>query len=65
MVAVYPNEKSAAFFVTMKQAQKGRLSEMIETKAEVSKDLEKALQALELAKQRVANKKRKRREEEI
>jgi len=35
---------------------------MIETKAEVSKDLEKALQALEQAKQRVANEKKKQNE---
>ncbi len=35
---------------------------MIETKNEVSKDLEKALQALEQAKQRVANEKKKQNE---
>ncbi len=35
---------------------------MIEIKAEVSKDLEKALQALEQAKQRVANEKKKQNE---
>ncbi len=35
---------------------------MIETKVEVSKDLEKALQALEQAKQRVANEKKKQNE---
>ena len=35
---------------------------MIETKAEVSKDLEKALRALEQAKQRVANEKKKQNE---
>ncbi len=35
---------------------------MIETKAEVSKDLEKALQALEQAKQRVTNEKKKQNE---
>ena len=35
---------------------------MIESKQEVSKDLEKALQALEQAKQRVANKKKKQNE---
>ncbi len=35
---------------------------MIETKTEVSKDLEKALQALEQAKQRVANEKKKQNE---
>ena len=35
---------------------------MIENKNEVSKDLEKALQALEQAKQRVANEKRKQNE---
>ena len=32
---------------------------MVENKVEVSKDLEKALQALEQAKQRVANEKKK------
>ena len=35
---------------------------MIETKAEVSKDLEKALKVLEQAKQRVANEKKKQNE---
>ena len=35
---------------------------MIESKQEISKDLEKALQALELAKQRVANEKKKQNE---
>ncbi|MCM1064372.1 MAG: hypothetical protein NC420_07855, partial [Eubacterium sp.] len=35
---------------------------MIENKTEVSKDLEKALQALEQAKQRVANEKKKQNE---
>ena len=35
---------------------------MIENKVEVSKDLEKALQALEQAKQRVANEKKKQNE---
>ena len=35
---------------------------MIESKQEISKDLEKALQALEQAKQRVANEKKKQNE---
>ncbi len=38
------------------QHRKDKVSEMIETKVEISKDLEKALQALEQAKQRIANK---------
>ena len=64
MVAVYPNGQSATFFisVTINVSQKGRVSKMIETKAEVSKDLEKALRALEQAKQRVANEKKKQNE---
>ena len=36
---------------------------MIESKQEISKDLEKALQVLQQAKQRVANEKKKQREE--
>ncbi len=52
------------FSATINASQKGKASEMIETKAEVSKDkstsgLEKALQALEQAKQRVANENKK------
>ncbi len=47
------------FSATINASQKGKVSEMIETKAEVSKDLEKALQALEQAKQHVANEKKK------
>ena len=39
---------------------KERIGKMIENKNEVSKDLEKALQALEQAKQRVANEKKSR-----
>ena len=50
------------FSATINASQKGKASEMIETKAEVSKNLEKALQALEQAKQRVANEKKKQNE---
>ncbi len=59
-----PNGQLATvlFSVTINALQKGRVSEMIETKTEVSKDLEKALQALEQAKQRVANEKKKQNE---
>ena len=38
---------------------------MVENKVEVSKDLEKALQALEQAKQRVANEKKKQNEKNL
>ena len=42
--------------------RKNEVSEMIENKQEISKDLEKALQVLEQAKQRVANEKKKQNE---
>ncbi len=47
---------------TKNASRKDGVSKMIETKAEVSRDLEKALQELEQAKQRVANAKRKQNE---
>jgi len=43
-------------------SQKGKVSEMIETKNEASKNLEKALQELQRAKQHVANEKKKQNE---
>ena len=65
MVAVYPNGQSATFFIleTINTAhRKSEVVKMIEDKNEVSKELEKALQALEQAKQRVANEKKKQNE---
>ncbi len=50
------------FLATINASQKGKVSEMIETKNEVSKNLEKALQELQRAKQRVANEKKKQNE---
>ena len=44
------------------QHKKSEVSKMIESNNEVSKDLEKALQALEQAKQRVTNEKKKQNE---
>lgn len=44
------------------QHRKNEVSEMIENKQEIRKDLEKALQVLQQAKQRVANEKKKQNE---
>jgi len=64
LVAVYPTENQLPFLfsATINASQKGKVSEMIESKQEASRDLEKALQALEQAKQRVANEKKKQNE---
>ncbi len=64
MVAVILTENLPPFLFStiINASQKGKVSEMIESKQEVSKDLEKALQALEQAKQRVANEKKKQNE---
>ena len=64
MVAVYPNGKSATFLFaeTINTAQKEWGIEMIESKNDTSKNLEKALQALKQAQQRVANEKKKQNE---
>ena len=62
-VAIYPNRKSATFFIFGNyQHRKNEVSEMIESKNDASRNLEKALQALEQAKQRVANEKKKQNE---
>ncbi len=52
------------FSATINASQKGKVSEMIETKAEISKNLEKALQELQRAKQHVANEKKKQNEKQ-
>ena len=59
-----PNGQHATIFIStsINASQKGKVSKMIENKNGVSKDLEKALQALEQAKQRVANEKKKQNE---
>ena len=62
MVAVYPDGKAATFFYfqqPLTQHRKDKVSGMIESRNEASRNLEKALQALEQAKQRVANEKKK------
>ncbi|MDE5892367.1 MAG: hypothetical protein K2H45_05555 [Acetatifactor sp.] len=46
------NQLPFLFSATINTSQKGKVSKMIETKAEVSKDLEKALKVLQQAKQR-------------
>ncbi len=54
----YLNRTSATFSIFSNYqfiTERNEVSEMIESKQEVSKDLEKALQALEQAKQRVYN----------
>ena len=55
-------EISCLSYYQLIQHRKNEVSEMIESKQEVSKDLEKALQTLEQAKQRVANEKKKQNE---
>jgi len=50
------------FSATINASQKGKVSEMIETKAEISKNLEKALQELQRAKQHVTDEKKKQNE---
>ncbi|GFI24503.1 hypothetical protein IMSAGC011_03304 [Lachnospiraceae bacterium] len=50
------------FQKTPTQHRKNEVSEMIENKNDASRNLEKALQALEQAKQRVANEKKKQNE---
>jgi len=64
LVAIYPHRKLATFLfsATINASQKGKVSERIETKNEVSKNLEKALQELQRAKQHVANEKKKQNE---
>jgi len=65
MVAVSPNGNQLPFLFleTDKTAsRKDEVSEMIESKNGASRNLEKALQALEQAKQRVANEKKKQNE---
>ena len=64
MVAVYPKGKSATFLFQQLRTyhRKNEASKMIENKNESSRNLEKALQALEQAKQRVANEKKKQNE---
>ncbi len=64
MVAVILTENLPPFLFStiINASQKGKVSEMIETKMEVSKNLEKALQELQRAKQHVANEKKKQNE---
>lgn len=65
LVAVYPNGKISYLFYFQKpqtQHRKNEVSKVIESNNKVSKDLEKALQALEQAKQRVTNEKKKQNE---
>ena len=60
-----PLRKISYLFIFQQLAtrhRKNEVSRMIENKNEVSKDLKKALQALEQAKQRVANEKKKQNE---
>ena len=52
----YLNRQSATFFIFRNYFRKNEVSEMIENKNDASKNLEKALQQ---AKQRVANEKKK------
>ncbi len=58
----YLNRQSATFFIFRNYFRKNEVSEMIGNKQEISKDLEKALQVLQQAKQRVANEKKKQNE---
>ena len=65
MVVVILTEKISYLFYFKKpsiQHRKGEVSKVIENKNEASRNLEKALQALEQAKQRVANEKKKQNE---
>ena len=64
MVAVIltDNQLPFLFSETINTTQKERGIKMIESKNDASRNLEKALQALEQAKQRVANEKKKQNE---
>ena len=63
MVAIIVTDNQLPFLLQLSTYhRKNEVSEMIETKVEVSKDLEKALKVLQQAKQRVANEKKKQNE---
>lgn len=64
MVAVILTDNLSPFLFQelLTHHRKNEVSEMIESKNEASRNLEKALQALEQAKQRVANEKKKQNE---